>query len=331
MKVLILGGTGMLGYPTALEFLRGGHEVHSVSSRPARIDAEFDKGVHQHALNLTDASDEDLLAVLRGMDVLIYALGPDDRVTPPAPALTYFRRELADRTARLLTLARQAGVRKAVVFGSYFATFDRLQPAWGLAARHPYVQARVEQARRAIQAGQEPGAAPRMDVVILEIPYVFGVTPGREPFWKAVLFDRVRGGRVALYPKGGSVVMTTTQLAQAAVGAALHGPHGAHYPVGDVNMTWTDLIGLIRSELGVPPRVVHVPEFLTRLNLQAEGRRHRAQGLESGLNPETLAADIMYRELYPDVQESRRVLGYASGGVQEAIRQTVRASYPKGG
>ncbi|PJI51896.1 hypothetical protein CTI14_51690 [Methylobacterium radiotolerans] len=54
MKVLILGGTGMLGSPHGLEFLRGGHEVHSVSSR-ARIDAEFDKGVHQHALNLSDA------------------------------------------------------------------------------------------------------------------------------------------------------------------------------------------------------------------------------------------------------------------------------------
>ena len=32
MRILILGGDGYLGWPTAMRFARGGHEVHAVDN-----------------------------------------------------------------------------------------------------------------------------------------------------------------------------------------------------------------------------------------------------------------------------------------------------------
>ena len=59
---------------------------------------------------------------------MIYAVGPDDRYTPKAPAYDFFHFRLVDSVAKVFRAAEKAGVKKAVVYNSYFAYFDRKYP-----------------------------------------------------------------------------------------------------------------------------------------------------------------------------------------------------------
>lgn len=318
----------MLGYAIALEFLRGGHSVEAVAQRPASLGPTFDDHVKLHLRNLEELTQQQLVPLMQGMDVVVHAFGPDDRVAPPAPASAFFSEKLGGMTERVVLAARQAGVKKVIVLGSYFVSMHRLHPQWHLAQRHPYIAARVEQEQRAFAAGTVANGTPTTDVMVLELPYIFGVTPGRTPFWKDVLFERVRVMPVAMYPRGGSTVMTTRQVGEAVVGAALRGEHGRGYPTGDVNMSWNELIGIIRGEMGLSTRIINIPPLVTSLSMQQEAARQRREGKESGLDLRYLARDIMHREFYFDSEESRAVLGHQPGGVEQAIRETVRASYP---
>lgn len=329
MKVLILGGTGMLGYPAALEFLKRGYQVEATARRYASMSPEFDSQVKLHLVDLSAAFEAELNTLMLGVDYLVYALGPDDRETPLAPADGFFKRELVDRTERVFQAARRAGVKRAVLLGSYFCTFNRLHPEWKLEEHHPYVRARVQQARKAVASGEGWGDHLHMDVMTLEIPYVFGSTPGRVPFWKAVFFERLRRMPLVMYPRGGTVTTTTRQMGEAIVGAAERGEHGANYPIGDLNMSWNEMIRIVLDTLGDRRAVHHAPMFLAQRAMQSELKALSAEGKESGMNPLHLMQDIMYRELYLDCWNTQDLLGYAPGGVPEALRDTVRASYPE--
>lgn len=307
----------MLGHPTVQELLRQGHHVTAVTRQPQQ--AETSARFRPERLDVSRATDAQLRHLLTGTDAVVYALGPDDRSAVEGPALAYFRQHLVAQTAKVLQAAQAAGVRRAVIFGSYFSTFERQHPEWQLAAHHPYIQARKEQAREAIAAGQDT-----MFVCILEIPYVFGVTPGREPFWKEVLFDRVLGQKRVFYPKGGTAVVTSEQVAQSAVYLVQHGQHGEHYPIADVNMDWNTLIATIQTAAGEQPHVTNAPQLAAQLAMYVQYKQDQRAGKEMGLHPLHLMPDIMYRHLYLDTENSQATLGFSSGGVDEAIRATVK-------
>ncbi|WP_203567290.1 hypothetical protein [Aestuariimicrobium ganziense] len=136
----------------------------------------------------------------------------------PIAAGEYLQRQLVDQTGRVLALARRAGVQRAVVLGSYFATWHRMRPDLDLASKHSDVQARLDQAEVAIDtgAGRVVGG---MDVSVLEIPFVFGTVPGRVPMRKEWLFGRIAAVPMAMHPCQSSSAVTALQVGQAAAGA----------------------------------------------------------------------------------------------------------------
>ncbi len=327
---MILGGTGSLGYATAMHLLACGDEVHVTARHPVTISPGFDSGVTQRAVDLFAAPDQQLVALMRGLDAVVYALGPDDRERVAAPAEAHFTALLVDQTRRIVRAARRAGVRRVVVLGSYFTTMHREHPEWDLAGRHVYIGARIAQARAAIEAGEETIGAgtPPTAVMVLELPYVFGVTPGRVPFWKTALFDRLLAMPVVTYPRGGTIAATVDQVAQAVRGALLRGEHGRRYPIGDATLRWTELIPRVLIAVGRRPIVVTVPAALTGPAMRAERRAQERAGTESGLDPIRLVPDIVARMFTYDPEPSRMALGFDRGGVPEALHATVRACYP---
>jgi len=76
----------------------------------------------------------------------------------------------------------------------------------------------------------------------------------------------------------------------------------------------------------VARKIIDIPRFLAVLGGKQMKKEHEAQGLESGLDPVWLMKDIMTEKLYFDPAESRQQLGYGSGGIEEAIQKTVKAS-----
>ena len=173
MKVFVIGSTGFLGYYTVLELLKQGHEVESLALTPLPDQVRFPEGVGLTLANLNQMEDDEIVARLKGMEGLIFAAGVDDRVVPPKPAYQFFYEHNVLATRRLIRLARQAGVRRAVVFSSYFVRFARRWAELKLGERHPYIRSRLEQ----IQAANEKPAG--NDRQFLLLPTFLAHCPAR--------------------------------------------------------------------------------------------------------------------------------------------------------
>lgn len=324
MRVFIVGGTGLLGYHAALEFLRRGHEVETAAIPDIPLGDWFPKQIRVHEIDIFASTGRRRTRLFKGFDAMVYAVGPDDRQTPPAPAYDFFHERLVEGCGRVVAAAREAGVRRCAVLGSYLAYFDRLWPEQRLAAHHPYIRCRAEQAERVFAEG---GGS--MRVSVLELPYIFGVMPEREPLWKQVLLDRLVKMPVVLYPAGGSAMISAKHVGEAVVGAIVHGKHGHCYPIGDENLSWDEMLGLMLQTLGIDKTVYHLPPIAG--GLLGRGLRvvESLRGLEHGLDHEHLIRNLMSAKLYVDPAPSAKALRHGRGGVREAIVETTRACYPE--
>lgn len=331
MKVMVFGGTGMLGYEAALELLNRGHTVEAVARHDVKMSPQFDKNVKLNIVDLFQQSDEQLMELLVGMDALVYGVGLDERTPHDAPAQKKLHFSLVQKVNRMLRVARRAGVKRTVILGSYFVTFQRQHPEWCLAEHHPYIHARVLQSEQAIAVGHEENSLSPMDVMMLEIPYVFGSTPHRVPLWKTQLFDMILNADqvVAYYKTGGTAAITAKQAGQAIAGALEQGEHGQCYPIGDMNLTWQELIQIVLDTFELQKEIVELPldTAIQYASMQIEDMK--AKGKEFGLDYLKIHEDIMLRHLYLDKDSYYEKFGIQSGGVVEAIRESVRASYPE--
>jgi len=320
MKVFIAGGTGFIGYHTALEFLKNGHEVTSLSLEDINLGGWYPKEVDVHYGDLFEMSDEEMEKLVAGHDALVYAVGPDDRFVPEAPAYPFFYERLVTHPVRLVKAAKKAGIKKIAVCNSYFAYYHRQHPEKKLCEKHPYIRCRVEQADAMIEAGGDG-----TDVMMLELPYIFGAMPERVPLWKDVLLDMLIKMKTVLYPKGGSVMLSVENVAGAAYGAVMHGEHGGKYPIGDVNVDWNTMLEMMLCAMGTPKKIKTIPCFLVALYGVKHKRDYAKEGKEMGLDPVKLMKDIQCQYLYYDVDAmSRKALKYSGGGVEESIKKTIK-------
>ncbi len=317
MKVMLIGGTGLLGYHAARELLKREHAVSIIALPPLPAEGLFPQQVTIHLHDMNQLMDAELVELLRGQDAVIFAAGVDDRVTPKAPAFPFFYRHNVAATARVAQISRQAGVRRFVILGSYFAYFHRLWPHLELTRHHPYIRSRVEQGAAAREAG-----GGELAVMTLELPYIFGVMPGRMPLWKP-LVEYAASVFPLFYPKGGTTCVTVQQVAQAISGALENGAPGAYYPIGGENLPWTDLLARIARYAGRDKRVITLPNWLVTAGAAMLKALHKLQGIESGLDPIQFIK-LQTAETFIDPELSRSVLGYELGGLDEALQDTVK-------
>ncbi len=324
MKIFIVGGTGFLGYYSTLEFLKRGHQVSTMSIPDIPLGDWFPKEVSVSYGDVFKMSESELIEVFKGFDAMVYAVGPDDRVVPPAPAYQFFHDRLVVACTKVVVGARKAGVKKCVVLNSYFEYFDRIWPKKRLAERHPYIKARKEQADSVIEAGGN-----EMAVCVLNLPYIFGTMPERVPIWKDVFLERLKNMNPVFFPRGGTNMLSVEHVAEAVVGAVERGQHGKRYPVGDENMDWKEMLGLMFKTMGLKKRILTAPTWLMVLVGRAMYKKELKHGKESGLNLNYLFQDIQSQYLYFDPTPTIEELGMTRGGVRESIIKTVKACYPE--
>ncbi len=323
MKVMIVGGTGFLGYHSVIAGLNKGHSLGVLAIKDIDLSGWYPKQVSVEYGDVFATTKEQLVKLFTGYEALVYAVGPDDRVVPPAPAYDFFYERLVLACEKTVTAAREAGVKRCVILGSYFAYFDRLWPHKQLSARHPYIRCRTEQAKRAIAAGKDS-----MAVMVLELPYIFGSMPKRTPLWKDVLLERFAKGKIIFFPKGGTNMISAQHVGEAVIGAVEKGCHGMRYTIGDENRPFDYMLNTMMNALGTPKKIVHIPRFMAVMAGAAISRREKKEGLQGGLDAKYLMRDILTDYLYFDASKSADVLGYGRGGLKEAIEDTVRACYP---
>ncbi|WP_433271712.1 NAD-dependent epimerase/dehydratase family protein [Actinosynnema sp. CS-041913] len=297
MRILVVGASGLVGQHIVGRLRRRGHESTAVArTRRAGVD---------HALDATTATVADLRTLLAGHDGVVFAAGVDDRDVPRKPAYPVFFKGNAEPVTRLLTAAREEGLTRAVVLGSYYTHFHREHPEWRLTELHPYIRSRVEQARAARAAGGFP-------VAVLELPFVFGRAGNRLPNWSGPLERWARSRSPLVAPPGGSAATTAARVAEVAV-EALEDASGADIPIGDENLTWREMFARIAAATGNPRRVRSLSPAVVRVGLRLTGLVHAFAGKESGLDPAHLS-NLLLRELF--------IGGGTAGAVDDAIRDT---------
>lgn len=317
-RVFIVGGTGLLGYHAAQEFLAKGWSVTTLGLPPAPPAALYPPSVAVVLKDVAKATDAELRELLRGHEGLVFAAGLDDRHLLAKPAYDKFYQANVAALKRLLSCAQEAGVRRAVVLGSYFVYFHRLWPALKLAERHPYIRSRVEQEQVATSMVGLEG-------MVLELPYIFGAmpVPGWKPLW-APLIKYLRLAPILFYPAGGTACISATVAGRAIVAALERGEAGRCYPVGQENLSWREMLTRLAWAEQRQVQVVTVPTALVTAGLLGVKLFHHLQGKEGGLNLRYMA-QLQTAQTFIDPEIARQALGIELDDLDDAFRKTAAA------
>ncbi len=321
MKVLIIGGTGLLGSQAATELISRGHEVTALALPPVPPGAQLPPAMKLELGDYLNLDDQQIYRLFDGCKGFVFAAGVDERVEGPPPIYEMFERFNITPLRRLLRIAKECGVERVAVCGSYFSYFAGQWPELRLDYWHPYIRSRVDQAEMALSFADE-----NFSVGVLELPYIFGAQPGRKPVW-VFLVEMIRSMKgVTLFPKGGTTMVTVRQVGEAIAGALERTTGGQKWPIGWHNKSWKEFLTIVHKHMDLPRRkIITIPKWM----FSAFGKRLRKkeirQGLEGGLNLAKFA-DLQCSEQFIDKSAGCLPLGVRDDDIDAAIGESIRLS-----
>ena len=233
MKILVTGGTGLVGGWSALDLARHGHEVALFARRPPLPTSPRARFPFVQGSYFGDDIDAGLFA---GFDALVFAACSDIRHAPAGVGLPgFYQRANIDGVPKFIEKARTGGIRRTVYIGTLYAS---LRPALG--HNDPYVASRIA-VDRAIRAM----ASQDFHVLTIDIPYALGGVQGLHSSVFTPIAEWALGRRPEVplvAPGGGSNFMSLRSIAQA-VRAAVEtmGENGCAYLIGDQNLSFREL------------------------------------------------------------------------------------------
>ena len=230
MKILVVGGSGLIGGHAALHLRHLGHEV-AIASRRAPPGASALAAL-PHIAGDYLAGDFD--SRLAGFEGLVFCAGADIRhVAKGDDADALFQRANVEAVPRFFSAARAAGVRRAVHVGSFY---PQVRP--DLVASSNYVRSRHLADRGACALARED-----FRVCSVNAPFVVGAVPGL-PGPMSDYYTRYALGQLGpvpvFAPAGGVNFISTQSLSEAIAGALERAAPGHSYLVGDENLSFGD-------------------------------------------------------------------------------------------
>ncbi|WP_449192035.1 NAD-dependent epimerase/dehydratase family protein [Thauera sp.] len=244
MKTLVVGGTGLLGGHAALHLKAHGFDV-TIASRTAPK-APLLAALPFISIDYTKATAP---SVLKGFDALLFCAGQDIRHVDLGQSLDeqwHERNTVA--IPRFFAAARDAGMRRAVLLGSFYP-----QMAPELIETIPYVRS-----RHLSDVGVRALNSARFEVVSVNAPFMVGHVPGLpNPMFEAyVAYAKGQLPDVPVFgPKGGTNFMSVGALSEALHQALLKGTPGKAYLVGDENLSFAEYFSLFFEAVGNPQPV----------------------------------------------------------------------------
>lgn len=322
MKVFLIGGTGLLGSAAAAQLIERGHDVVTVTLPPIPQGAPIPEQMEINFGNFLELSDDEIRSYMKGCDVFIFAAGVDERVEFPAPVYDAYKKYNIEPTDRFLRLAKECGVRRCVVLGSYFAWLVKKHPEMDLCAKHPYIRSRIDQEEIAFGYADDS-----MSVAVLELPYIFGTQPGRKPVWTILVEQLAMMEKMpfTLYPAGGTAMLTVRQVAQAVAGAAEQAEGARAYGISCYNMTWRKFLKIVYRAMGVEDRkIVDVPKWTFKMFGLKMRKEYANKNVQGGIDPVELA-DIMGMNLFIPMDDCKE-LGCTEDDIESAIFDSIKLS-----
>lgn len=313
---IVIGGTGFIGYHAVKELIRRGYEI-TVLAKDTVSNIDFPKEVQIIIADINELKDEDILQHFGTYDFIVYAAGADDRVIPKKPAYNFFYRENVKSAKRIFALAREAGIKKAILLSSYFCYFNRIWPEKEIGKKHPYIRSRIEQEEECLRLTNG-----EFELIVLELPYIFGNMPGRKPLWYP-LIKYIKSIYPLFYTDGGTNMIAVEHVAEAIAGAIENGNGSRIYTVGDENVLWKDMLNSMMNAMGIKKKIIIIPVFLLKITMFFLRVVHSMKGKESGLEP-VAYIDIQTQNTFFNPEEAIKTLGYKTGGLREAIERSIK-------
>lgn len=318
-NVFVVGGTGMLGKTAINHLLTKNYNITTICLPPLPTEDSFNGKVNIIAKNVNELSDTELLNLMSGNDYMVIATGADERVTPKAPALDYFRANNVNQISNLLRLARLTKVKKIIILGSYFTYFNNLWPELELTKHHPYIKSRVEQMEIAFTYNSN-----NMNVVILEIPYIFGTIPTRTPL-SSILKAQLNSHTHIYYPTGGTAMATAQEVAEAIEGAFLYSEGGKAYPIASVNLKWKDFLAyLLKLRNQKHKKMTPFSKGKTVQEMKKRMKNFAKEGNQHGLDL-VKYLDFQKRDAFIDPVTCMNSLKYTPDDLHNALQSTLSA------
>lgn len=319
MKVVMIGGTGYLGYFSVRELVKAGHQVTAIGLPPAPEPGFLPDGVEVLLTDIATLPDDGLLKLLQGCDALIFGGGADGRNSFPPPAIAGYRQANVTPMRRLIPLMQQAGCQRLVILGSYYTALNRTFPQLGIAARHPYVTSRLEQEQVAFEL-----AGDHLSVAILELPYIFGAAPHRGTLWGSYI-KQIQDQEDVAVPCGGTACVTTHQVGRAVAAACERVVGHRHYAIVEDNLTYQQVYSLFAEALHLKRRFHPIPLETLLAAAQDQAEQLRSATLVGGYDPIGMA-EMQAATLYLDPMPAMEALGYGPMDLAQAIQDTVKAT-----
>ncbi|HWU64974.1 MAG TPA: NAD(P)-dependent oxidoreductase [Ensifer sp.] len=246
MKILIVGGTGMIGGHAAEMLSRHGHDVVLGARKPPRQDmplARFPVLTGDYATGGFTPRE------LEAFDAVVFAAGNDIRhIRHEADRQEFWRATQIEGVPNFVRRARQAGVRRVVQIGSYY---HQVMPH--LAETNDYVRA-----RKLADDGARAVADKDFNVSTLNPPSIVGALPGVPAKRYETLVAWARGERPDIpdfAPAGGTNYMSVRSLGEAIVGALENAESGKAYLIGDQNLRFNAFFQMIFDAVGSARRI----------------------------------------------------------------------------
>lgn len=244
MKVLVVGGTGLIGGEAALHLQQQGHHV-TIMARKRAIAPQL---AAMDFIACDYANDDYINGRLQGFDWLVFAAAADIRNLPIDGSITpqaFYQKYNDEAVPAFFAAARDAGIQRAVYIGTFYP-----QVAPQKIGVCPYVTSRhnTDVSVRAL-------STENFNVCSLNAPFVLGHLSGLEVPHLDALMNYARGAIPSMpvfAPKGGTNHITSRALAQAIANALLRGESGKPYLIGDENLTWKQYLEHWFTAVGNP-------------------------------------------------------------------------------
>ena len=247
MKVLVVGGSGLIGGDAALHLASQGHQVTIMSrnkpTAPALAALDF--------ISCDYINDDVNDGRLKGFDWLLFSAAADIRNVPMDGSVTpevFYQQANDIAVPRFFKAARDAGISRAVYIGTFYP-----QVAAHQIGVCPYVTSRhnTDEALRALSSDD-------FVVCSLNAPFVLGHIDGLAIPHLDGLIAYVKGqipGAPIFAPPGGTNHISSRSIAEAVLSAFEKGQSGKAYLIGDENLSWKQYFELWFAAVGNPQQL----------------------------------------------------------------------------